>query len=145
MNRTTGLLVSAAMLVSSAAFAGTVFEKDIADNSNNNRHLKVEFKANTENPELGRAWIRAYYSESVTMDNDSAPPKAEDIAVPGLSYSASSNQIMYKGVVCADKSGSSFKPTGRCEITTSSTTLSQDNGFTVKKSPGIKISLNVKE
>ncbi|MGE5085838.1 MAG: hypothetical protein ACM3MG_06010 [Bacillota bacterium] len=145
MRTTQSILVSAALFVANAAFAGTVFETVVADHTSDTRHIKAELRANIENPELSRAWITTYYVDSTIQDSDGPLPKAEDISVPGLTYSHSANEIMYKSTVCATRAGSKFVPTGRCEILVSKADLVQDSGFKVKKSPGLKVSFNVKQ
>ncbi len=141
--------------MSLAGAQGATFEKEVPDQSSTGRALKVEFKANTENPELGRAWLFAYYDQPILMDADGPIPASSDIMVPGLSYVASTKQIIYKkadgsSVVCADNVATgifqaNYRETGKCNITLSKTIVSQDNGFVVKKLPGIKITLSVHE
>lgn len=158
MYKQVSLLVAIAALfqISTASAHGAAFEKDIPDQSSTRRHLKVEFKANTENPELARAWLFAYYDQTTMSEKDGSFPQSTEIVVPGLSYSATNKQIVYKkadgsSVVCVDKvdgdhlTKASYHETGKCSIDLSKTTINQDNGFHIKNSPAVKISFNIHE
>ncbi|MGZ3773413.1 MAG: hypothetical protein ACXVCY_02955 [Pseudobdellovibrionaceae bacterium] len=153
-----GFVVLAAMVFQAGAVRAEKgeFEKEIPDQSAPDCPMKVKFKVNTENPELNRAWLVAYYDKRSMQESDGPVPKAMDIMVPGLSYSPESKQIVFKKadgskVICADNvSGGSlysvdYTETGKCTINISKTKISQDNGFSIKKIDGAKITLNLHE
>ncbi|HWU42721.1 MAG TPA: hypothetical protein VN132_04755, partial [Bdellovibrio sp.] len=134
MKKQTGLLLTATLMQMGLAHAGdSIFVKEIADHSTSSNRVHVEFRANTESPELGRAWLTASYSQTALSDADTVPPKAEKILVPGLSYSAANKQILYKktdgtSVVCADNVTdaiftSGYRITGHCVIETVASTI----------------------
>ena len=157
MNKIFASLVLAALTLPALnAFAGPVFEKSISDQSNMERSPQVEFMVNNQNPELKRAWVHVSYNQATLMDSDSGLASSSDIVVPNLSYSAASKEIIYtkpngSQVVCAtqvEKSffkGLSYHDTGKCVLGLQKTTLTQDDGFYVKKSQGLNVTLTLQD
>ena len=64
MKKQAGLFLVAALVQMGAAHADdSVFVREVPDQSTRHNHFRVEFQANTESPELGRAWLKAFYSQ----------------------------------------------------------------------------------
>ena len=145
------------VVLARSSFAGSaVFEKNIPDDSTMNRRPRAQFMVNLENPDLKRGWISVSYDESVLMDNETPLPKPVDISVPGLSYSPETKEVIFTKadgtkVICADKvekgffKNFSYNDTRKCIIDINKTIVSDDTGFFIKKSPGLKISLILRD
>jgi hypothetical protein len=74
----------------------TVFQQTLPDLSNAERSGQVRFRVNTQNPELGRAWVQVFYSQPVFNDTDSDLAPSTDLAVANLSYDPVQKEILFK-------------------------------------------------
>ena len=95
-----------------------------------NDEIEAKFSANKENPELGLAWVRyldSYKDDHLPGQEFDSVTKVTALEVPGLSYKADSDQIVFKKAngsitVCATDinmgtfTRSTYKSTGKCEL-----------------------------
>jgi len=107
----------------------------------NNRDLELYRTTYRVNKELGRAWIEVTISD---YKFDELHYSDVRVKIPGLSYSADINGVVYnkngEEIVCGTfynarwtiDMGMSFKETGRCNITTNNYSKKVDDGYYIK-------------
>lgn len=119
----------------------------------NNRDLELYRTTYRVNKELGRAWIEVTISD---YKHDELHYSDVRVKIPGLSYSAELNGVVYnmngEEVVCGTfynarwtiDMGMSFKATGRCNISTSNYVKKVDDGFNIKNVKMTEVILTIK-
>jgi len=142
-------LLAFALTLSTTAFAGEVFVKDISQYLLwGSSSLSLAFEANED---MGRAWVEI----SITRDPEFSADE-ERVKIEGLSYDANTSMItlLHEGqlVDCAlvkIKGRGVFqyrhvKPTGRCQFQEKVINYTYDNGFEIVKSSKTRVSILVK-
>lgn len=142
------LIAILALMISSAAFAESILIFEEAA-SRGREIYRVDYNVNKK---LNRAWIDITVAESFGDDTHYDDSR---VLVKGLSYDPELNGVVYdlngEKVLCGTfynarwviDYGMSFRPTGRCSLTTKNKTVEVDNGFEIYKVKMHQVFFNV--